>query len=175
MTFDETITTLYSAEEISQRVAELGCLITRDYRDKDLVCIGVLKGSLPFIADLVRTIALPLSMDFLGLSSYHGQTKSSGVVRLTSDLTNPIQGKDVLIVEDIVDTGLTMGYLIDNLKTRQPRSLAICTLLHKLSQTKMPIDLDYVGFEIGNEFVVGYGLDYEEIYRNLPYIGMVDE
>ena len=160
--------------QLQERIAELGAEITRDYRDKDLVCVGVLKGCFPFLADLVRQIDLPMRVDFLGVSSYGNDTMSSGVVRLTSDLSKAVEDLDVLIVEDIVDTGLTIQYLLDNLSTRRPKSIAICTLLHKPSATMIKVDLDYIGFEIPNLFVVGYGLDYAELYRNVPYIGVLE-
>jgi len=169
----ENIETLISADTLTARIAELGEEITRAYEGKDLVCVGVLKGSVPFIADLIRQIRLPLAVDYLGLSSYGGGTQSSGVVRITSDLSKPIEGKDVLVVEDIVDTGLTISYLRENFETRHPRSVKVCTLLHKPSQTKIPVDLDYVGFTVPNKFVIGYGLDFDEFYRNLPYIGVL--
>lgn len=173
MKYDLNIDVLLSEEVLQKRIAELGNEIAAEYEGKDLVCIGVLKGCIPFVADLIRAIKLPLAIDFLGLSSYGAGTKSSGVVRLTSDLTKPIEGKDVLVVEDIVDTGLTMNYLLENLETRQPRSVKTCTLLHKPSQTKVEVPLDFVGFTVPNKFVVGYGLDYAELYRNLPYIGVM--
>ncbi|MBN1947647.1 MAG: hypoxanthine phosphoribosyltransferase [Bradymonadales bacterium] len=171
--YDQGLTVMLTAEQIHRKVVELGQQITRDYAGKDLVCIGVLKGCFPFLADLVREIELPLRVDFLGVSSYGDRTKSSGVVRFTSDLSKPVEGLDVLIVEDIVDTGLTMRYLLSNLKTRGPRSLAICTLLHKPDRTMIEVELDYIGFTIPDRFVIGYGLDYAEIYRNLPFIGVL--
>jgi hypoxanthine phosphoribosyltransferase len=173
MTYDTNLEVLISAERLAARIAELGEQVTRDYEGRDLVCVGVLKGCFPFLADLVRAVRLPLRVDFLGVSSYGAGTTSSGVVRLTSDLSKPIAGRDVLLVEDIVDTGLTMQYLLDSLATRRPRSVAICTLLHKPARTGIDIALDYVGFEIPDEFVVGYGLDFDERYRNVPYIGVM--
>lgn len=172
---DTNIEVLLSQQVLAARVAELGAEITRDYEGKELICVGILKGSVPFLADLVRQIQLPMAMDFLGLSSYGAGTTSSGVVRLTSDLSNPIEGKHIVIVEDIVDTGLTMQYLFENLETRKPASVAVCTLLHKPSKTRIPVKLDYVGFTIPNEFVIGYGLDFAELYRNLPYIGVLKQ
>lgn len=169
-----TIKPLLKPAQLQKRIAELGAEITRDYKDKDLVCVGVLKGCFPFLADLVRHIDLPMRVDFLGVSSYGSGTKSSGVVRLTSDLSKAVEDLDVLIVEDIVDTGLTIQYLLDNLATRRPKSVSICTLLHKPVATKVAVDLDYIGFEIPNLFVVGYGLDYAELYRNVPYIGVLE-
>jgi hypoxanthine phosphoribosyltransferase len=173
MTFDSNLEVLISGEKIAARIAELGEQITREFEGRELVCVGVLKGCFPFLADLVRTIRLPIRVDFLGVSSYGSGTSSSGVVRLTSDLSRPVQGLDVLLIEDIVDTGLTMRYLLDSLATRLPRSISICTLLHKPARTEIEIELDYVGFEIPDEFVVGYGLDYDEQYRNVPYIGVI--
>ena len=165
---------MYSAEAIAARVGELGQEITRDYQGRvPLHVIGVLKGCFTFMADLVRAIDLETTIDFLGLSSYGASTKSSGVVRMTQDLSVPIEGRHVLIVEDIVDTGLTMNYLVDNLRTRQPSSVAVCSLLHKPENQELEVPMEYVGFTIPNSFVIGYGLDYAEVYRNLPYIGRV--
>ncbi len=164
---------LLSAEEIEARVAELGAQITRDFKGQSLHIVGVLKGCFMFLADLVRHIDLECSVDFLGLSSYGSRTESSGVVRMTQDLSSPIAGKHVLLVEDIVDTGLTMKYLIDNMLTRRPESISVCTLLHKPSNQHIEVPIHYVGFTIPNKFVIGYGLDYAEIYRNLPFIGLV--
>jgi hypoxanthine phosphoribosyltransferase len=163
---------LISEAELSARVAELGAAITRDYQGKPLVVIGVLKGSFIFLADLVRAVDLPLSVDFIGISSYQG-TSTTGVVQITSDLTRPIEGKDVLLVEDIVDTGLTMKYLLDNLGTRGPASVRICALLEKPSRAQVKVPVHYRGFEIPDAFVVGYGLDWDGRLRNLPYIGVV--
>lgn len=164
---------LLDTETIRQRTAELGRQITQDYQGKELVLVGVLKGSVMFMADLARCIDLPLTLDFLGLSSYGDKTESSGVVRFTSDLSRPIEGKHVLIVEDIVDTGLTMQFLLENLQTRHPASVRLCTLLHKPARAKVEIPLDYTGFTIEDHFVVGYGLDYAERYRNVPFVGIV--
>jgi hypoxanthine phosphoribosyltransferase len=157
--------------DLRARIAEMGVAITRDYAGKPLVVIGVLKGSFIFLADLVRAIDLPLSIDFIGTSSYQG-TRSTGVVQITSDLTRPIDGKDVLLVEDIVDTGLTMRYLLENLATRKPASLRLAALLEKPSRAQVHIPIDYRGFVIGDEFVVGYGLDWDGKMRNLPYVGV---
>lgn len=162
---------LISEERLQERIGELGAQITRDFQGDELHVIGVLKGSFMFLADLVRNIELDLSVDFLGLSSYENRTESSGVVRMTQDLATPIEGKDVLIVEDIIDTGLTMQYLRNNLKTRHPKSFSICTLLVKPEKVEGEFSIDYTGFEIPNKFVIGYGLDYLEYYRNVPYIG----
>ena len=162
-----------SAEEIEERVTALGEQITRDYAGEPLHLICVLNGAFIFMADLIRVIDLPVTVDFLSVSSYGSRTESSGVVRMTQDLSVPIAGKHVLLVEDIVDTGLTMKYLIDNLQTRHPESISVCTLLHKPSNQHIEVPLHYIGFTIPNKFVVGYGLDYAELYRNLPYIGVV--
>ncbi len=165
---------LIDQKTISERVLELGQTITKDYADKELVLIPVLKGSFVFAADLMRAIDLPLAVDFLGLRSYGDDTKSSGVVQITSDLTHSIEDRDVLVVEDIVDTGLTMSYLLENLKTRRPRSVRVASLLHKPSRARVSVSIDYLGFTIEDVFVVGYGLDHAQRYRNLPYIGHVD-
>jgi hypoxanthine phosphoribosyltransferase len=164
---------LISEAALAARISELGEQITQDYAGQELVCVGVLKGSFLFMADLVRKIKLPLSVDFLGLSSYGEKTVSSGVVKITQDFSNPIEGKSVLVVEDIIDTGLTMQYLLANLATRKPHSVRICTLLHKPANQRVPVPIDYTGFTIDNYFVVGYGLDLAELYRNLPYIGHI--
>lgn len=173
MTFCEELEVMYSAEQIRRRIAEMGEQITRDYADKDLAIVCVLKGSYVFCADLARAIDLPLSVDFLGVSSYGGKTDTSGVVRITSDLSRPIEGKHVLVVEDIVDTGLTMAFLLENLRTRRPASVRICTLLEKPSRALKTVELHYKGFVIPDAFVVGYGLDYDERYRNVPFIGVM--
>jgi hypoxanthine phosphoribosyltransferase len=166
---------MISAQKIQARIAELGAQITRDYKDpRDLVLVGVLKGSFMFLADLCRAIDLPLAVDFLGLASYGDETKSSGVVQITSDLTKPVEGKDVLVIEDIIDTGLTMEYLLENLRLRLPASVRIAALLHKPERMIRKVSIDYLGFTIPDAFVVGYGLDYAQRYRNLPYIGVVD-
>jgi hypoxanthine phosphoribosyltransferase len=167
---------LYSATAIQERVAELGRRITADYQahGADLVLVGVLKGSVIFLADLMRHVDLPCTMELIGIQSYGDSTKSSGVVQITSDLTRPIEGKHVIVVEDIVDTGLTVAYLLHNLKTRQPASLRVCALLHKPERSLQPVPIEYLGFTIPNEFVVGYGLDYAQRYRNLPFIGVLE-
>jgi hypoxanthine phosphoribosyltransferase len=164
---------LIPSEQIAQRVRDIGRQIERDYDGKDLVLLGVLKGSYIFISDLARAVDLPLAIDFIGLSSYGEATESSGVVKITSDLSRPIEGKHVLIVEDIVDTGLTMRYLLDNLATRHPASVKLCTLLHKPARARTKIPIDYLGFQIEDRFVVGYGLDAAEKYRNVPFIGIL--
>ena len=163
---------LISQEQIAARVGELGRQIERDYAGKELVLVGVLKGAFVFVSDLARAIDLPLTIDFVGLSSYGEATESSGVVKITSDVSKPIENKHVLIVEDIVDTGLTMRYLLDNLATRHPASVKLCTLLHKPARSRTRIPIDYLGFQIEDRFVVGYGLDAGEKYRNVPFIGV---
>jgi hypoxanthine phosphoribosyltransferase len=166
---------ILSAEQIAARVGELGEQIAQDYRDRPLVLVPILKGSFLFAADLCRAIKLEdVRLDFLGLRSYGAGTESSGVVQITYDLTAPIADQDVLIVEDIVDTGLSMRYLLDNLATRRPRSVRLCALLHKPARTRVKIGIDYLGFTIEDKFVVGYGLDHDERYRNLPYIGVIN-
>jgi hypoxanthine phosphoribosyltransferase len=165
---------LLSAETIAARVRELGAQIQRDYADVDeLAVISILTGSFVFAADLVRAIDLPLSVDFLGVRSYDDSTTTSGVVRLTHDLTRSITDKHVLLVEDIVDTGLTVRFLMDTFKMRAPRSLKLAALLHKPSRSRATVTIDYLGFTIEDVFVVGYGLDAGQRYRNLPYLGVV--
>ena len=166
---------LLTAEAIATRVAELGAQIARDYDGKELVLIAVLKGSYMFVADLARHIPGPMvQVEFLGLQSYGDETRSSGVVQITYDLSKPVEGKHVLIVEDIVDTGLTMAYLLENLATRHPASVRLCALLHKPSRTRVQVPIHYLGFTIEDKFVVGYGLDWAERYRNVPFIGLVE-
>ena len=170
----EPFAELISAEAIATRVAELGKQITEDYRDKpDVVVIGVLKGSVIFMADLVRHIALPVKLDFMGISSYGDATVSSGVVQITQDVSKPLEGKHVIVVEDIVDTGHTVHYLLENLATRRPASIKLAALLHKPERAEREVHIDYLGFTIPNKFVVGYGLDVAQQYRNLAFIGYV--
>ena len=157
--------------DLRARVAAMGAEITRDYQGKPLVLVGVLKGSFIFLADLVRAIELPLLVDFIGISSYQG-TQSTGVVKITSDLSRPIEDKHVLLVEDIVDTGLTMKYLLENLGTRRPASVKIAALLEKPARARVKVPIDYRGFVIADEFVVGYGLDWDGKLRNLPFVGV---
>jgi len=170
----ERIVTMLSAEKIATRVRELGAEITRDYKDKPLVLVCVLKGSFVFCADLMRAIDLPLRVDFLGVRSYGEGTESSGVVQITQDLSRPIEHEDVVLVEDIVDTGLTIAHLMDLFRTRAPRSVKVCSLLHKPARARVQVKVDYLGFTIEDKFVVGYGLDVAEKYRNLPFIGLVE-
>ncbi|HIS99142.1 MAG TPA: hypoxanthine phosphoribosyltransferase [Candidatus Faecaligallichristensenella faecipullorum] len=164
---------LLEEEAIQKRVKELGRQITRDYEGKELVLIGILKGAVVFFSDLIRHVELPMSMDFMAISSYGNATKSAGVVRILKDLDKDIVGKHIIIVEDIVDSGLTLSFLKDNLVSRGAASLRICALLDKPERRKVDIKADYQGFTIPDAFVVGYGLDYAERYRNLPYIGVL--
>src|ERR1700704_4650396 len=173
MKLGDELEVLYTQQQIAGRVRELAAEIERDHRGKELVLVGVLKGAFMFVSDLARQIDLPLSVDFIGLSSYGEETESSGVVKITSDLTRPIESKHVIIVEDIVDTGLTMRYLLDNLSTRRPASVKLCPLLHKPSKARTRIPIDYLGFQIEDRFVVGYGLDAGDKYRNVPFIGVL--
>lgn len=165
---------LFDQNAIAEKVAQLGKRISDDYAGEELVVIGVLKGSIVFLSDLIRHITSPLHVEFIGVSSYSG-TQSSGHVRITHDLSAQLQGRHVLVVEDIVDTGLTLDYLLDTFKVRAPASLKVCTLLSKPQSHRMRHDIDYVGFEISNEFVIGYGLDLDGLYRNMPYIAQVIE
>jgi len=163
---------LLTEHQLQARIAEMAAAITRDYEGKPLKLVGVLKGSFVFMADLARAIDLPVKVDFIGTTSYQGTT-SSGVVRITNDLSWPVAGEHVLLVEDIVDTGLTMKYLLSNLETRRPASVRVCALLHKPSRAKVEVPIAYKGFEIPDAFAVGYGLDWDGRLRNLPYIGVL--
>jgi len=172
----DDIEILFSHEKIATRVQELGARITEDYAQaEELYLVGILKGSFIFFADLARQIDLKIKCEFMGISSYGASTESSGIVQITSDLTCSIENKDILIIEDIVDSGLSMNFLCKNLATRRPRSVRICTLLDKPENRKVAVDVDYVGFQVPNLFVVGYGLDLAEQYRNLPYVGVYHE
>jgi hypoxanthine phosphoribosyltransferase len=164
---------LISEEQIRAKTAELGKLITHDYRGKNLLLLGTLKGAVPFIADLARAIDLPLELDYMAVASYGDSTHSSGVVRIVKDLEGPIDQKHLLIIEDIIDSGLTLHYLVDLLKRRNPLSLRICSLLNKERARVKNVQVDYYGFTIPDKFVVGYGLDYTQRYRNLPYVGIL--
>jgi hypoxanthine phosphoribosyltransferase len=166
---------LISAEEIDAKLAEMGAAITRDYQGKDLLLIGILKGAFVVMADLSRHIDLPVELDFMAVSSYGSATKSSGVVRILKDLEQEIAGRHVLIVEDIIDTGLTLQYLLKNLEVRKPESLSLAALLIKDGIDRPPLDVKYEGFHIPPKFVVGYGLDYDGKYRNLPYVAVIDD
>lgn len=161
---------LFSGQEISERVSELGREITKNYKGRNLLLVSILKGGVIFLSDLIKQIDLPLSIDFMSISSYGIDGTSTGVVRITKDLDESIEGKDVLIVEDIIDTGLTIGYLLRNLKSRYPKSLEICTLLDRDVRRIADIDIKYIGFKIGEKYIVGYGLDYKQKFRNLQSI-----
>jgi len=167
----ESLEVLYSEEVIAERIRVLGAEITQNYQGKELILVCVLKGAFPFLADLCRAIDMDVRIEFLGVSSYGAGTKSTGVVRITQDLAHPIKDKHVLLIEDIVDTGLTLRYILDNLTTRNPSSIGICTLLDKPANRRVEVEVDYSGFTIPDHFVIGYGMDLAESYRNLPYIG----
>jgi hypoxanthine phosphoribosyltransferase len=160
-------------QKLQARVRELGAQITRDYQGKDLTLVCVLKGSTFFAMDLARAIDLPLTLEFLGVSSYQGGTETTGEVRITTDVSKPMAGKHLLVIEDIIDTGLTMSFLLENLKARHPASVKVCSLLEKPARARTQVPIDYKGFVIDDVFVVGYGLDYAERYRNLPFIGVM--
>jgi hypoxanthine phosphoribosyltransferase len=166
---------LVTREDLQRRVGELGAEISRDYEGRDLVMVGVLKGAVMFIADLMRRLTVPCEIDFMAVSSYGSSTDSSGVVRILKDLDAPIEGRDVLIVEDIIDSGLTLQYLIRNLRARSPRSLEVCALLTKPERRRVDLPTRYVGFEIPNRFAIGYGLDHGQRYRNLDFVAVLDE
>jgi hypoxanthine phosphoribosyltransferase len=166
---------LVPSDELDRRVAELGAEVSRDYQDRDLVLVGVLKGAVIFIADLIRHLTVPCELDFMAVSSYGSSTDSSGVVRILKDLEASIEGRDVLIVEDIIDSGLTLQYLLRNLRARGPRSLEVCALLTKPERRRVDLPTRYVGFEIPDRFAIGYGLDYNQRYRNLRYVAALRE
>jgi hypoxanthine phosphoribosyltransferase len=166
---------LVSQEDLERRVRELGAEISRDYDGKDLFLVGVLKGAVFFLSDLMRCLDVPCEVDFMAVASYGSSTDSSGVVRILKDLDATIEGKDVLIVEDIIDSGLTLSYLLRTLKAREPRSLEVCALLTKPERWEVDLPIRYTGFEIPNRFVIGYGLDHAERYRNLPYVAVLEE
>jgi hypoxanthine phosphoribosyltransferase len=170
----ESIRVLISEENVDKRICEIGERISKDYEGKQVHLICVLKGGAFFMCELAKRISVPVSMDFMSVSSYGADTKSSGVVKIVKDLDEPLEGKDVLIVEDIIDSGRTLYYLIDILQKRRPESIRLCTLLDKPDRRVKEVNVDYVGFNIPDEFVVGYGLDYAQKYRNLPYIGVVE-
>ena len=169
----ERISILLSEEEVDKRIKEIGEQITKDYEGKEIHLICVLKGGVFFMCELAKRIEVPVSMDFMAISSYGADTKSSGIIKIIKDLDESIKGKDVLVVEDIVDSGRTLSYLLEMLKDRKPNSLRLCTLLDKPERRVIDVDVHYTGFQIPDEFVVGYGLDYAQKYRNLPYIGVV--
>ena len=165
---------LVSEEQLQNKVAELGAQISRDYKGRDLLMVSILKGSVVFMADLMRAVKIPCGIDFMVVSSYGGaNTMSTGLVKIVKDLDADLTDKDVLIVEDILDTGITLSHLLPVLRMRNPRSVRLCTILSKPSRRKAEIEPDYLGFEVPDEFVVGYGLDYDEKYRNLPYVGVL--
>jgi hypoxanthine phosphoribosyltransferase len=164
---------LFSADAIAARVGELGAALSDAYADRRPLLVGILNGCFPFMADLARAVHTHIEVDFMSVSSYGSGTKSSGVVRLIKDLNEPIVGRHVILVEDIIDTGLTLGYLVENLRTRQPASIEICTLLDKKEARKKDVEVKFSGFDCPDRFVVGYGLDYAGLFRNLPYIGVL--
>lgn len=164
---------LIPEDRLRARICELGAQISRDYAGQDLLLLAVLKGSVLFLSDLMRCITIPHAIDFMATSSYGASTESSGVVRILKDLDEPIEGRNVLIVEDIIDTGHTLDYLVRMLRARMPKTLRICTLLNKPGRREVQVPVDYIGFDIPNEFVLGYGLDYAELYRNLPYVAVL--
>ncbi len=169
----ENIRVMISEQEVETRIAALGKQISEDYKGRSVHLVCILKGSVFFTCELAKRITVPVTMDFMSVSSYGDDTKSSGVVRLVKDLDEPLEGKDVLVIEDIIDSGRTLSYLLENLGSRKPASLRLCTLLDKPDRRVKDVKVDYTGFEIPDEFVVGYGLDYAQKYRNLPYIGVV--
>ncbi len=170
----EKIRVLLTEETVDARIREIGEQISRDYAGRQVHLVCVLKGGSFFMCELAKRITVPVSMDFMSVSSYGSETKSSGVVRIVKDLDEPLKDRDVIIIEDIVDSGRTLSYLIEMLRDRHPRSLSLCTLLDKPDRRVVPVQVDYTGFQIPDEFVVGYGLDYDQKYRNLPYIGIVE-
>lgn len=165
---------LVSEGDLQARIAALGAEISSDYEGRDLLLVGVLKGAVFFMADLMRTLTIPCEIDFMAISSYGAATDTSGVVRILKDLDINIEGRDVLVVEDIIDSGLTLSYLMRNLEAREPASLEVCALLTKPDRREIDVPVRYIGFEIPNRFVIGYGLDFAERYRNLPYVGVLD-
>ena len=171
---EDKIRVLLSEEEVDKKIEEIGARISKDYQGKAVHMICILKGGIFFTCELAKRISVPVSMDFMSVSSYGADTKSSGVVKIIEDLDEPLDGKDVLIVEDIIDSGRTLSYLIEIFKKRNPKSVRLCTLLDKPERRVTDVKVDYVGFNIPDKFVVGYGLDYNQKYRNLPYIGVVE-
>lgn len=164
---------LLSEEQLAKRIAELGEEVTKEYKGKEIVGICVLKGAVLFMADLARAVKVPMALDFMAVSSYGNNTTTSGTVRILKDLDHSIEGKHVLVVEDIIDSGVTLKYLLKNLKSRKPASIKLCTLLNKPERRRVEVDIDYCGFTVPDYFLVGYGLDYAEKYRNLPFIGIL--
>lgn len=170
----ESVRIMLSEEDVDRRIQEIGEQISKDYAGQQVHLVCILKGGSFFMCELAKRITIPVSFDFMSVSSYGGETESSGVVRIVKDLDEKLEGKSVIVIEDIVDTGRTLGYLLEMLQQRGPKSLALCTLLDKPSRRIIPVKVDYTGFQIPDEFVVGYGLDYDQKYRNLPYIGVVE-
>jgi hypoxanthine phosphoribosyltransferase len=170
----EKLKTLISKDDLKDRIKALGAEISKDYEGKTVCVICVLKGGVMFMVDLAKEMTVPVTMDFMAVSSYGNETSSTGVVKIVKDLDESIEGKDVIIVEDIIDSGRTLSYLVQILKDRSPNSLKICTLLDKPERRVVEVEVDYVGFSIPDEFVVGYGLDFQQLYRNLPYIAVVE-
>lgn len=165
---------LISEKDVAAKIAELGAQISKDYEGEEIYLLCILKGGVFFTTELAKYITVPVSLDFMAVSSYGSQMRSSGNVRIIKDLDTPIEGKNVIVVEDIIDTGRTLSYLLENLQQRKPKSLKLCTLLDKPEERVTDVTVDYVGFQIPNEFVIGYGLDYDQFYRNLPYIAAVE-
>lgn len=170
----EKIKVLLSEEEVDERIRELGEQISRDYEGKEIHMVCVLKGGTFFMCELAKRITVPVSLDFMSVSSYGSGTESSGIIKIVKDLDEPLEGKDVIVVEDIIDSGRTLSHLLKLLGERKPSSLRLCTLLDKPDRRVIDVDIDYTGFAIPDEFIVGYGLDYAQKYRNLPYIGIVE-
>ena len=170
----ESVRVMIPEAKVDAKIAELGERISRDYEGEEVRLICVLKGGVFFACELAKRITVPISIDFMSVSSYGNDTKSSGVVKIIKDLDDSIEGKNVLVVEDIVDSGRTLNYLLENIKSRRPKSLKLCTMLDKPTRRVVPVNVDYTGFEIPDEFVVGYGLDYAQKYRNLPFIGVIE-
>lgn len=171
--FDGISQVLYTAEEIQRRVMDLGQEISHDYEGRRPLFVGVLKGVFPFMADLLRAITIPVEVDFIAITSYSSEARDHGFVRLQKDLDEPIDGRHVLFIEDVIDTGLTLNYLLQNLKARRPATLKVCTLFDKPKRRLIQIPIQYKGFDLPDRFVVGYGLDYRELYRNLPFVGLL--
>ena len=170
----ERIRELISEEDVAKKLAEMGAQISKDYEGESVYLLCILKGGVFFTTELAKHITVPVNIDFMSVSSYGGETTSSGIVRIVKDLDTPIEGKNVLIAEDIIDTGRTLAYLMEHLRQRKPKSLKLCTLLDKPDRRVSDVKVDYTGFEIPDEFVVGYGLDYDQRYRNLPYVGVIE-
>ncbi len=168
------VNVLLSEEEVDKRIKEIGDMISKEYEGKEIHLVCVLKGGSFFMCELAKRITVPVSLDFMSVSSYGGDTKSSGIVKIVKDLDEPLEGKDVLVVEDIIDSGRTLSYLLELLKDRKPASLKLCTLLDKPDRRVVDVNIDYTAFQVPDKFVVGYGLDYDQKYRNLPYIGVVE-